>query len=185
MQDDQRAAIVVPLLPSTSLIFVIEVRFQPARLQMLFVSCYDVADLVCVAHVLNPRLASASFGRIKTWQYEIQRSNLHHRLKEIIIGNKIDIANSESIMTQRREIPEQEGRAFAEQSGMRYVETSAKTGTTFHITCLLQSTKRARVDETIMCRYQVTRYYMPGNLFFNDRSQHRESFSCSGERSCR
>ena len=68
---------------------------------------YDVSD-------------DKSFQNIESWLADIDKFCPETVCKQII-GNKNDLPPEE------REVTEEEGREFARQKGIRYVETSAKT----------------------------------------------------------
>jgi len=62
----------------------------------------------------------ASFDSISTWIEDCKNSS-PKSVFMILVGNKCDLEKD-------REVPEEEGREFAETNGMLFFETSAKTG---------------------------------------------------------
>ncbi len=60
-----------------------------------------------------------SFTHVESWLEHV-RSNCRSDTKVILVGNKIDLL-------EKREVSEEEGRAFAEQHGLFFWETSAMT----------------------------------------------------------
>ena len=62
-----------------------------------------------------------SFKNLENWLIEIEKSASQNVLK-ILIGNKNDLED-------QRDIPSDEGQAFANRNGMQFIETSAKMNT--------------------------------------------------------
>lgn len=62
----------------------------------------------------------ASFRNVQHWLEDI-RKNCHLHIAIVLVANKVDCV-------QRREVSEEEGRDYAEERGIVYCETSAKTG---------------------------------------------------------
>eukprot|EP00771_Trimastix_marina_P001525 gnl/Trimastix_PCT/2604.p1 GENE.gnl/Trimastix_PCT/2604~~gnl/Trimastix_PCT/2604.p1 ORF type:complete len:202 (-),score=19.28 gnl/Trimastix_PCT/2604:102-707(-) len=61
-----------------------------------------------------------TFNHVTTWLADA-REHLSPSCIIMLLGNKVDLAS-------RREVPYEEGRALAEESGLIFLETSAKTG---------------------------------------------------------
>ncbi|KAJ6229936.1 ras-related protein rab-2a [Anaeramoeba flamelloides] len=61
-----------------------------------------------------------TFNQLENW-IEDARQNASENTQIIIVGNKIDLEN-------KREVSEEEGRKFAEENGLWFLEASAKTG---------------------------------------------------------
>ena len=59
-----------------------------------------------------------SFKELENWLGEVER-NASSQVLKILIGNKCDLE-------EKREIPKDEGEAFANRNGMQFMETSAK-----------------------------------------------------------
>ena len=62
-----------------------------------------------------------SFKNLENWLLEIEKNASQNVLK-ILIGNKSDLVDD-------REIKKEEGQAFANRNGMKFIETSAKMNT--------------------------------------------------------
>ena len=62
-----------------------------------------------------------SFKNLENWLIEIEKNASQNVLK-ILIGNKSDLVDD-------REIKKEEGQAFANRNGMKFIETSAKMNT--------------------------------------------------------
>ena len=62
-----------------------------------------------------------SFKNLESWLIEIEKNASQNVLK-ILIGNKSDLVDD-------REIKTEEGQAFANRNGMKFIETSAKMNT--------------------------------------------------------
>lgn len=62
---------------------------------------------------------AATFDKAKYWARELLK-NASESLVVVLVGNKADLAS-------QREVDVDAGRAYAESSGMLFVETSAKT----------------------------------------------------------
>ncbi|KAK9691653.1 hypothetical protein RND81_09G210100 [Saponaria officinalis] len=60
-----------------------------------------------------------SFGRAKKWVQELQKQG-NPNLVMVLAGNKADLE-------ERRSVPAEEPRTYAEENGLFYMETSAKT----------------------------------------------------------
>ena len=60
-----------------------------------------------------------TFEHLQTWLDDC-KENSNMNLSILLIGNKTDLAD-------KREVPEDEGRRFAEKNGLLFIETSAKT----------------------------------------------------------
>ena len=60
-----------------------------------------------------------TFEHLQTWLDDC-KENSNMNLSILLIGNKTDLAD-------KREVPEEEGRRFAEKNGLLFIETSAKT----------------------------------------------------------
>lgn len=71
------------------------------------------------AAVVYDVTASETFEKAKFWIRELQK-NAGAGIVMVLVGNKTDLADA-------REVSEEEARAFAEQQGMMFVQTSAKT----------------------------------------------------------
>ncbi|XP_058814397.1 ras-related protein Rab-39B [Topomyia yanbarensis] len=67
----------------------------------------------------------ASFEHIPLWMMEAKRHIEPHRPVFALVGCKLDLVNNG---VQRREVSVEEARSFAEQNGLIFVETSARTG---------------------------------------------------------
>jgi GTPase SAR1 family protein len=63
--------------------------------------------------------SQASFARAKTWVRELQRQG-NANLVMALAGNKSD-------MSEMRQVSVEEAAAYAEENGLHFVETSAKT----------------------------------------------------------
>eukprot|EP00919_Chromeraceae_sp_WS-2016_P046500 GHVR01110452.1.p1 GENE.GHVR01110452.1~~GHVR01110452.1.p1 ORF type:complete len:204 (+),score=32.19 GHVR01110452.1:159-770(+) len=63
-----------------------------------------------------------SFSGAKSWVNELQSSQQHSNIVIALTGNKLDLAGDRTVSTE-------EGRVFAEDKGVVFVETSARTGT--------------------------------------------------------
>ncbi|KAJ3424570.1 ras-related protein rab-2-a [Anaeramoeba flamelloides] len=61
-----------------------------------------------------------TFDQLESW-IEDARQNASENTQIIIVGNKIDLEN-------KREVSEEEGRKFAEENGLWFLEVSAKSG---------------------------------------------------------
>ncbi|NHI91527.1 MAG: GTP-binding protein [Candidatus Lokiarchaeota archaeon] len=59
---------------------------------------------------------------VKKWKEDVEETLKGQELKSLLIGNKIDLVN-------QRQVDMMEGKEFAEQMGLPYIETSAKDGT--------------------------------------------------------
>ncbi|XP_063225645.1 ras-related protein Rab-39B [Bacillus rossius redtenbacheri] len=66
----------------------------------------------------------ASFEHIPLWMMEAKRHIDPHRPVFALVGCKLDLASAGG----RREVSRDEARSFAEQGGLHFVETSARTG---------------------------------------------------------
>ena len=63
-----------------------------------------------------------SFGRAKKWVQELQRqSDPQQSLVMALVGNKTDLS-------PKRVVTEQEAKAYADETGLLFFETSAKSG---------------------------------------------------------
>ena len=62
-----------------------------------------------------------SFENITNWLEEV-KEEVPKDAKFVLIGNKIDLEN-------QRQVPTEEGRKFADDNGMKFIEVSAKDGT--------------------------------------------------------
>ena len=69
---------------------------------------YDITDL-------------ESFQNLNTWLIEIEK-NATKNVYKILVGNKCDMEND-------RKVTFEQGKEFADQYGMKFFETSAKTST--------------------------------------------------------
>ena len=79
-------------------------------------SYYSRADGVIVAYDISDKW---SFDRVKFWVNEVKKySNTETNI--VIVGTKCDILD--------REVTEEEGKKLADELGVKYFETSAKTG---------------------------------------------------------
>jgi small GTP-binding protein len=67
---------------------------------------YDITDL-------------ESFQNLNSWLIEIEK-NANKNVFKLLIGNKSDLES-------QRQVQFDEGKAFAESNGMKFIETSAKT----------------------------------------------------------
>ncbi|XP_011305128.1 ras-related protein Rab-39B [Fopius arisanus] len=65
-----------------------------------------------------------SFEHIPQWMMEARRYIEPHRPVFALVGCKLDVI----AQGRRRQVSEEEARSFADQNGMEYIETSAKTG---------------------------------------------------------
>jgi len=68
--------------------------------------CYDVTD-------------AASFNHVRDWLSEIERYSTG-KVKKLLVGTKCDLAT-------KRVVEYEKAKAFAEDCGMSFIETSAKT----------------------------------------------------------
>lgn len=66
--------------------------------------------------------------RLSTWLRDMNQTITNPWLITVLIGNKADLANTDSITRQRREVSDSEARTFAENHKLLYYETSAVTG---------------------------------------------------------
>ena len=73
------------------------------------------------AAVVYDITSKESFDKAKYWVKELQK-NASNNIVIILVGNKVDMEAS-------REVTDEEGRAFAEESSMSFIEASAKTAT--------------------------------------------------------
>jgi small GTP-binding protein len=78
--------------------------------------CRNVVGALLVFDLTN----RASFVEIEMWK-ELVLASAGRPVAIILIGNKSDVE-------ERREVPEEEARAYANWKGMEYFETSAATG---------------------------------------------------------
>eukprot|EP00926_Amoebophrya_sp_RCC4398_P003723 GSA120T00018907001.1 len=73
-----------------------------------------------------------SFTRLSSWLREIHETcgRQNRMLIQVLVGNKVDLANSDSIVshTPGRQVSESEARDYASAANMKYVETSAYSG---------------------------------------------------------
>lgn len=60
-----------------------------------------------------------SFANINSWLIEIEK-NANKNVYKILIGNKCDLED-------KRKVSYEQGKEFADQYGMKFIETSAKT----------------------------------------------------------
>lgn len=67
----------------------------------------------------------STFEHIPLWMMEAKRHIEPHRPVFALTGCKLDLVNSNGA---RREVSKDEAKAFAEQNGLFFVETSARTG---------------------------------------------------------
>lgn len=72
---------------------------------------------------------SATFMRLNTWLREMNQTITNPWLVTVLLGNKADLADTDSITRQHREVSDSEARTFAENHKLLYYETSALTGT--------------------------------------------------------
>ena len=69
---------------------------------------YDITDL-------------ESFQNLNSWLIEIEK-NASKSVYKILVGNKCDMENERKVTTEQ-------GKEFADQYGMKFIETSAKNST--------------------------------------------------------
>jgi len=67
-----------------------------------------------------------SFDNVKRWLTEIDKY-AREGVNKLLVGNKAD--NTEGDKLSNRQVPAAEGRTFAEECGIPFLETSAKSGT--------------------------------------------------------
>lgn len=65
----------------------------------------------------------ASFQAVESWVRDIDK-NADRKVAKILVGNKADLADADN----RRAVTAAEATKVAEQHGMTYIETSAKSG---------------------------------------------------------
>ena len=86
------------------------------RFKTVIPSYYRNADGAIVAYDISDKW---SFDRVKFWINEVKaHSNMKTNI--VIVGTKCDILD--------REVTEEEGKKLADELGVKYFETSAKTG---------------------------------------------------------
>ena len=86
------------------------------RFKTVFPGYYRNADGAIAAYDISDK---RSFDRVKLWINEVKK---HPEIKTnvVIVGTKCDILD--------REVTEEEGKKLADELGVKYFETSAKTG---------------------------------------------------------
>jgi len=86
------------------------------RFKTVFPGYYRNADGAIAAYDISDK---RSFDRVKFWVNEVKK---HPEIKTniVIVGTKCDILD--------REVTEEEGKKLADELGVKYFETSAKTG---------------------------------------------------------
>lgn len=81
---------------------------------------FKCANGVILVFDLNNR---ESFDNLKLWIQSIKLKATNKNIRQILIGNKLDL---------KREISYEEGQEFANDYGLVYFETSAKTNSNIH-----------------------------------------------------
>jgi small GTP-binding protein len=81
---------------------------------------FKCANGVILVFDLNNR---ESYDNLKIWIQSIKLKVVNKKVKQILIGNKLDL---------KREISFEEGQEFANDHGLTYFETSAKTNSNIH-----------------------------------------------------
>eukprot|EP00808_Paulinella_micropora_P019765 g28901.t1 len=85
-----------------------------------------------------------TFTHLKSWLEET-RTNANSQITIFLVGNKTDL-------NEKRQVSSEEGRTFAKEHKLHYLETSAKSGTNvkaaFHdsATCVLEQIKENTYD---------------------------------------
>lgn len=69
-----------------------------------------------------------SFQHIPTWMMEARRHMEPHRPAFVLVGCKIDLDSTSPGVKNCREVSQDEAKQMAHQNGMKWVETSSKSG---------------------------------------------------------
>eukprot|EP00754_Rhynchopus_humris_P042982 Rhum_TRINITY_DN2897_c0_g1::Rhum_TRINITY_DN2897_c0_g1_i1::g.8748::m.8748/K07910/RAB18; Ras-related protein Rab-18 len=64
----------------------------------------------------------SSFDRLGSWMQEVETFKSYPTVAKMLVGNKVDL-----IGARERMVSEEDGRSFAEEHGMLWLEASAKT----------------------------------------------------------
>ncbi|KAK3788795.1 hypothetical protein RRG08_029243 [Elysia crispata] len=108
---------------------------------------YRCADAIII--VFDVRSA-ASFAEVESWMSEARRYGPLGS-QGLLVGNKADISGSgsEGSATTQRQVEEAQARSLADRLGMKYLETSAKTGHNIAeaFTCLAETLVIKRREE--------------------------------------
>eukprot|EP00924_Labyrinthula_sp_SR-Ha-C_P012707 maker-scaffold_67-snap-gene-0.7-mRNA-1 protein AED:0.30 eAED:0.30 QI:89/1/1/1/1/1/2/22/207 len=112
-----------------------------------------------------------TFDGLTRWIGEI-KGHANEGIKIVLVGNKCDLKN--------REISQNEGKAFAEQFGIPYMETSAKTGEMVQsmFESLLEEIYRAKKTEALENNNESVKVGKGEVVDLNTKKKKKESNCC-------
>ncbi|KAL1929551.1 hypothetical protein VTP01DRAFT_1689 [Rhizomucor pusillus] len=69
---------------------------------------------------------ASTLDKAKSWAKELQRQ-ASPNIVIALVGNKLDLVNSEEDTEHERQVPEEDAKSYANDAGLLFMETSAKT----------------------------------------------------------